>query len=84
MSTVIPFPGHRLERSHECCDGSGCCVCKGGLGHCLTCGGAEASLPTHCPQRRMTQIEVEAVSDGDLDYTFSEGWHFPSWRKWRT
>lgn len=60
--TVLVFPKHRLEFWGE-----------GKLAYCPTCGGAEGSLPEHCPQRRMTEDEEQAVMAGQLDYRRSEG-----------
>lgn len=65
--SVVLFPGHKLER-HENCERQRCYICDGGLACCVTCGGAENSLPSHCPQRMMTATEIESVSDGDYDY----------------
>jgi hypothetical protein len=39
-----------------------------GLAHCMVCGGAESSLPTKCPGRRMTAQEEDMVSDGKWDF----------------
>lgn len=39
-----------------------------GLASCLVCGGGESSLPTHCPGRRMTADEQDAVSAGRLQF----------------
>lgn len=41
---------------------------------CAVCGGAEASLPTECPGRRMTPDEDCRVSYGLLDY-YDGRWH---------
>lgn len=50
------------------CDGAHCPICAGGLLHCTTCGGAEASAPTECPGLKMTQWEEAAVQAGLLDF----------------
>jgi len=39
-----------------------------GLAHCLVCGGAEGSLPTHCPGERMPAELQDAVYAGQVDY----------------
>lgn len=39
------------------------------LAHCKVCGGAEGSLPTLCPGRRMTEQEERDVYAGRLDFT---------------
>lgn len=53
---------------HANCDKEGCCVCEGGLAWCVTCGGAEASLPTECPGFMMTAGEQDLVQNGELDF----------------
>lgn len=51
-----------------------CMICDGGLAICRTCGGAEGSLPTHCPGVRMTSYAEDQVYTGRLN--FREGqWH---------
>jgi hypothetical protein len=39
-----------------------------GLQHCKVCNGAEGSLTTDCPGRRMTDAEEERVYDGEIDF----------------
>lgn len=41
------------------------------LSHCKVCGGAEGSLTTLCPGRRMTNDEEKAVYAGKLDFNHS-------------
>lgn len=63
---------HKL---HEC-DGRcrdaehvySCNYCDGGLASCDVCGGAEASLPTHCPGKPMSHQEQDEVAAGVLDF----------------
>ncbi len=71
--TVLPFPGHKWARckSQTC---TGCHLCHGGLGVCVTCGGAEGSLPTDCPGKLMEHDVNEAVYNGEIDYLRSRGW----------
>ena len=45
-----------------------CNYCEVGLASCDVCGGAEGSLPTDCPGRRMTQYELSFVFVGELDF----------------
>lgn len=59
--------GHRLER-HTNCTREFCFICEGSLASCLTCRGAEGSLPTDCPWRPMSSDEQEAVMGGTIDY----------------
>lgn len=39
-----------------------------GLSHCQVCGGAEGSLPTLCPGRKLSAAEIEAIYADKLDY----------------
>jgi hypothetical protein len=39
---------------------------------CTVCGGAEASLPTECPGRKMTSMEEDAVQAGKIDFKNGE------------
>lgn len=55
---------HDLHRCNE----EGCCVCEGGLAWCVTCGGAEASMPTECPGVAMTQGQQDEVQAGRIDF----------------
>lgn len=41
------------------------------LVHCKVCGGAEGSLPTLCPGRRLTEEEERAIYAGELDFNYS-------------
>ena len=54
---------HKCER-----DCAGCVYCLGGLAFCDVCKGAEASLPTDCPSRRLTADEQDAIQAGTVDY----------------
>lgn len=75
--TIIRWPGHRLHHRWECKSdnwGRQCMVCEGNLTLCLTCGGAESSLPTDCPGRMMTDEEADLVADGVHDYDRVRGW----------
>lgn len=81
---IIVFPRHKLSRCRrrEC---EGCGICRGGLALCVTCGGAEASLPRDCPGRRMSLVEQAMVQDGVLDYARGRGWHNPrTWGRGRS
>lgn len=55
-------------RSPKTCDKhcNGCNSCE--LFHCSVCNGAEGSLPTECPGRKMIEREEAAVYAGDIDY----------------
>lgn len=55
---------HLLHENHNC----ECIVCKGGLALCERCGGAEASMPTDCPGRKLTADESDMIQAGNLDY----------------
>lgn len=74
---------------HEC-GSEDCFVCRGGLALCTVCGGAESSMPTACPGRRMTSGELEDVQACRLDYTgttppIRTAWEDTPgiWRAWR-
>lgn len=56
---VVLFTRHKLDREF---------FTKTSLGVCLTCGGAEASLPTHCPQKKMGAYLELLVSSGTADF----------------
>lgn len=71
--SVTLFPRHRLHRCMDDCEG--CFVCEGGLSSCETCGGAEASLPTHCPQVAMDSMQQLLVQQGSADFKDGE-WHY--------
>ncbi len=56
---------------YECppgCDKPHCNFCEGGLFSCTICNGAEGSLPTECPGRKMAYEEERAVYAGHLDF----------------
>lgn len=59
MRGVILFPRHKLDRKF---------LAETSLGSCETCGGAEASLGTHCPQRRMGPSQAYLISCGYIDF----------------
>ena len=65
MCQIIPLGLHRLQHWE-------------GLASCSVCGGAEGRLPEHCPGRRMTDEEQEAVYAGEIDFRRSEG----GWTSW--
>lgn len=67
---VLTFTGHLLYRCPPHC--GGCYVCSGGLACCVTCHGAESSLPTECPQRGMSGDECDRVSEGVLNFRAGE------------
>lgn len=63
------------HKRHVCTDdhdGRHCVYCDGGLYLCDTCGGAEGSLPSECPERAMTNTEQDAVYSGTLDFVGGE------------
>jgi hypothetical protein len=62
MGVVVKFPKHLFSRT---------CL-NDGLRHCITCAGAEGSLPTHCPQSRMSMDTEDAVAAGELDFINGE------------
>ncbi len=64
--TVVTFPGHKWYRCPAECEG--CYICIGGLAACVTCNGAESSLPTECPGYGMTAEDSDAVSAGIANF----------------
>ena len=56
-----PIPGHKFYDRDD------------GLAHCKICNGAEGSLPTDCPGRKMEEHVERLVSHGCLDFK-SGGW----------
>jgi len=63
---VAETSGHKLIQCGKDC--TGCMYCDGGLAHCEICGGAEASLPIHCPGRKMSQAEEDAIQRRDITF----------------
>jgi len=53
-------------------DDDRCFVCDGGLGWCVVCGGAEASLPTSCPGRKMSADLADLVQHRHVDFLCGE------------
>lgn len=70
--TIIRFPAHKLHHCEPGC--TGCMFCDGGLALCVTCGGAEGSLPTDCPGEPMPELICEEVYGGAVDYRRGRGW----------
>lgn len=62
MATILHWPKHVIHYDSS------------GLAMCDVCGGAEASMPTACPGRQLTNEEHEAVIADELDFTRREGW----------
>lgn len=63
---------------YECkCNRLGCQFCDGGLAACTVCGGFEGSLPTDCPGVRMTQVQIDLVYEGKIDFRVGRGWVTP-------
>ena len=52
---------------HKCND-EHCFCCNGGLSSCTVCEGAEAAMPTDCPGRLLTVIEMLGIQNGTLDF----------------
>jgi hypothetical protein len=79
---VLSWPRHLRYRCPPDCER--CCICEGGLYSCVTCGGAEGSLPTDCPGRRMTSEEQDEVYAERLNYVRGAGWVEQGDRQWRS
>lgn len=67
---IIRFPRHKWHR----CESDRCSVCEGRLALCVTCGGAEGSLPTDCPGERLCGQTLDHIQAGVADYRAGEGW----------
>ncbi len=52
-----------------------CAVCDYGLYVCKVCRGGDATLPTECPGRPLTDEEKELIARGDLDYDMGVWFH---------
>lgn len=61
---------HQRVTSADCpCRGPWpCVVCDGGLFLCKVCGGAEGSLPSHCPGAPVGADRLDQVYWGEMDY----------------
>lgn len=58
-----------MNYEHDLCDRDD------DLAHCTICNGFEASLPSHCPGRELTEAEKSAVISGDSDFLSGEWVH---------
>lgn len=65
---------HAYESHENCLKEGQCPICDGGLVACTICGGAEASLPTQCPQKEMTEKQKDEVQSGDLEFFGGKWW----------
>lgn len=64
---------------YDCkCHRAGCMFCDGGLFACDLCDSFEGATTTHCPKRKMTQAERDAVYAGTLDFRNGEWISAPS------
>jgi hypothetical protein len=69
MGDVVRWPRHRLHR----CDRLTCAVCSGGLVLCVTCCGAERTMPTDCPGHVLDADTLDEIGRGEIDYRRAEG-----------
>lgn len=65
--------GHvAIDHSPKTCtdyaEGRACMFCDGGLFACARCGSFEGATTTHCPGRKMTADQHDAVYAGTLDF----------------
>ncbi len=60
---------HVFYSCQKPCPNPGTCrYCDGALAYCVTCKGAEGTLPTDCPEKAMPEAVQEAVMRGNIDY----------------
>lgn len=64
---------HVLYECSPGCDDEFCVYCRGCLAYCTVCGGAESSLPSECPGRKMDTTEQDAVMNFKLDFV-NDSW----------
>lgn len=79
---VMP-PAYDFKRIDEHChipvkctdpECNGCMFCAGGLYACEVCGGAEGSMTTQCPGRRLSADELEQVYAQRRDFNQNRWW----------
>lgn len=68
---LLKFTRHKRIRC-TCSGDRHCMFCDGGLFACETCGGAEGSLTTHCPQEKVDGKLLDAVYNSELDFVNGE------------
>ena len=69
IKTLLNLKIKHIPKTHIKCDSPGrCYICDGGLILCITCGGFEGSLPTHCPGFEMTEDQEKAVAHRQLNF----------------
>lgn len=59
---------HTFEK-HDNCTDPYCRICSGGLSICIVCGGAEGSLTTHCPMKRIPERFLDKM-------IYQDGWDY--------
>lgn len=50
-----------------------------GLTQCAVCGGAEGSLPTKCPEIKLSADQADAIHAGNLDFDTGPMDYTPKW-----
>lgn len=53
-----------------------------GLGYCLICHGAEATMPTDCPGQEMTEAQQQAVQAGTMGFINGK-WRHGNFERYR-
>jgi hypothetical protein len=72
MCKILAFPRHKQYNCPKPCEDVHCEFCEGGLFMCVTCRGAEGSLPRDCPGAPMSEVTQDAIYLGGLDYRGGE------------
>lgn len=68
LASKVPNARNHTLIKHTDCQVNNCIYCDGGLSYCTVCTGAEGSLPTECPGRKLTDDEESLVASGVKDY----------------
>jgi hypothetical protein len=68
LGCIREFEDTQHEHVLHKCNGEDCIICRGGLASCDLCGGAEGTMPTHCPGERIPGNQAALIYQGTLDF----------------
>lgn len=57
-----------MKHKFHNCTNDRCIICRGDLKYCEQCKGAEASLPTECPGRPLTELQESNLILNKINY----------------